>query len=57
MQREYNFFAFRELALYTRLGKKRQVTSKIQKRCHRSMQLLNNVDVENDLLHKRVLPS
>ena len=58
MQRECNVVAFGELALHTRHGKKRQVTSKIQnRRCRLSVQLLNNVNVENDLLHKRVLPS
>ena len=38
--------------------KRKVYTSKIQKRrCCRKVQLLNNVDVENDLLDKRVLPS
>ena len=38
--------------------KRKVYTSEIQKRrCRRKVQLLNNVDVENDLLDKRVFPS
>ena len=59
MQRECNVVAFGELILSTKLKHKHENdTSKVQnQRCRRSVQLLEHVDVEKDLLHKRVSPS
>jgi len=57
MQRECNVVSFGELTRCIRLEKKEMNYTKIQnRRCRRSVQLLNIVDVESDL-HKRLLPS
>jgi hypothetical protein len=53
MQRECNVVAVGELALHTRLWKKDELHPKSKKKCCQSVQLLNNVNVENDPLHRR----
>jgi hypothetical protein len=59
MQHECNVSTFGELALCTRTEKEKCNSVYIQNPKNEDVerQLLNNVDVQNDLLDKRVLPS